>query len=884
MNMKNLKSILTVFLVMIGMQASAEELTLSVPQTIQAGQEFVVSIALENERTDYCAFKMDLQVSDGITFVQELNDDEELDYVVTLSADRKKSDHQLAMSLVEDNRLRIASFSSSNKTFKGNSGEIVTVKLKVNEDANSLQGISLIGAYFSTTEEKDVYMNDVSQVFRLPNPNGITIYVISNETPYIWSWGAANDEDLNVGEWPGENQLTFVWENPVNGEKFWAWEFRNECLPISFLFNNGMEYNTIQTGDIAGVNSDRFFYLNLDKGYCEDVSEAYGIEIPDAEVNKVTLAGNHNGWDGANDEFEVIEEGKVFRLTVDLSNYSIDDNLWRFKFRPNGQDWLGYSNVECYGDFLWEEDDNFVIDLEEMEERKFTFTLTWGGGKHADQNWKLEAVAVRDMSNIVVTEDYYLNTNDSIYNDVKNINVAMRSQGNNYWYPYNYNFGALTVSGENMLSVDNFQMAYAPYVQYITKNYGYNGRRASAVLINSAPMRADTVAINMTLMANMWQFISLPFDIKVADINWANNDQLYAIYKYDGKKRADQDMQNTWVRMTADSTLQAGVGYIWQVANSYDEETGYSEIIRCELKARNNGNKNNIFVNSNTEVKMAEYLSEFVQDRSWNLLGNPYPAYFASRAMDITSPFTVWNLTQQNYEAYSPMDDDYVFAPGEAFFFQRPLDQATITFLKEGRQTDGYSYGRVFFNGARQSEMTAKRYVFNLTLSGNELSDRTRFVINEEASLTYEMDKDASKFASMNANAVQLYTVENGVRYAINERPLGKGEIVLGMSIAKKGTYTLKLDTQVENEVILMDRLTGTEVLLNEDGYTFTAEAGKIDSRFVVRLVSGETTGISFTPILSEGKGVVYDLQGRRVKSQLKSGLYIHNGKKVVVK
>lgn len=883
--MKNLKSILTVFLVMIGMQASAEELTLSVPQTIQAGQEFVVSIALENERTDYCAFKMDLQVSDGITFVQELNDDEELDYVVTLSADRKKSDHQLAMSLVEDNRLRIASFSSSNKTFKGNSGEIVTVKLKVNEDANSLQGISLIGAYFSTTDEKDVYMNNVSQMLRLPNPDGITIYVISNETPYIWSWGAANGEDLNVGEWPGENQLSFVWENPVNGEKFWAWNFRNEHLPISFLFNNGMEYNTMQTGDITGVNSDRFFYLNLDKGYCEDVSEAYGIEIPDAEVNKVTLVGNHNGWNGEGDEFEVVETGKVFRLTIDMSNYNIEDNLWRFRFRPNGQDWLGSSNVEYDSDFIWDEWGDFVIDLEEMEERKFTFTLTWGGGKHADQNWKLEAVAVRDMSNIVVTEDYYLNTNDSIYNDVKNINVAMRSQGNNYWYPYNYNFGALTVSGENMLSVDNFQIAYAPYVQYITKNYGYNGRRASAVLINNAPMRADTVAINMTLMANMWQFISLPFDIKVSDINWANNDQLYAIYKYDGKKRADQDMQNTWVRMTADSTLQAGVGYIWQVANSYDEETGYSEIIRCELKARNNGNKNNIFVNSNTEVKMAEYLSEFVQDRSWNLLGNPYPAYFASRAMDITSPFTVWNLTQQNYEAYSPMDDDYVFAPGEAFFFQRPLEQASITFLKEGRQTDGYSYGRQFFNHARQSEMTAKRYVFNMTLSGDELSDRTRFVINEEASLSYEMDKDASKFASMNANAIQLYTVENGVRYAINERPLSKGEITLGMNIAKKGTYTLKLDTQAENEVVLTDRLTGTEVLLNEDGYTFTAEAGKIENRFVVRLGAGEATGISS---IENGKlrieNDVYDLSGRRMKSQLKSGLYIHNGKKVVVK
>ena len=42
-------------------------------------------------------------------------------------------------------------------------------------------------------------------------------------------------------------------------------------------------------------------------------------------------------------------------------------------------------------------------------------------------------------------------------------------------------------------------------------------------------------------------------------------------------------------------------------------------------------------------------------------------------------------------------------------------------------------------------------------------------------------------------------------------------------------------------------------------------------------------TGISLTPTLSEGEGVWYDLQGRRVAQPTK-GIYILNGKKVVVK
>ena len=46
-----------------------------------------------------------------------------------------------------------------------------------------------------------------------------------------------------------------------------------------------------------------------------------------------------------------------------------------------------------------------------------------------------------------------------------------------------------------------------------------------------------------------------------------------------------------------------------------------------------------------------------------------------------------------------------------------------------------------------------------------------------------------------------------------------------------------------------------------------------------------ETTGISLTPNPSpEGEGSVYTLDGRRIEQPTKSGLYIVNGRKVIIK
>jgi hypothetical protein len=60
---------------------------------------------------------------------------------------------------------------------------------------------------------------------------------------------------------------------------------------------------------------------------------------------------------------------------------------------------------------------------------------------------------------------------------------------------------------------------------------------------------------------------------------------------------------------------------------------------------------------------------------------------------------------------------------------------------------------------------------------------------------------------------------------------------------------------------------------------------------FNLDLGEGETTGLNLTPSLSQGEGACYDLSGRKINSQfsifnsqLPKGVYIQNGKKLIIK
>lgn len=482
--------------------------------------------------------------------------------------------------------------------------------------------------------------------------------------------------------------------------------------------------------------------------------------------------------------------------------------------------------------------------------------------------------------NITVLGNLKLTLPESIPTDYKpNVSVIYSSKGT--WYN---EYGSLTVNGDGVLSMSKFSMSvWDPAYEF---DY-YDRSQNYCSLVNNSHLRADSVTIDIDTKNDRWNFITLPFDVNISDIQTtATGTTNWVIRKYDGEKRAQGETSETWVRITNNDVLHAGEGYIIQGSRYIGNE--WQSWSRFHFNAINNANKNNIFRTTDITLQLNEYESEFAHNRSWNLIGNPYPCYYDTRFMDFEAPITVWNMRNNTYEAYSPTDDSYILCPGEAFFVQRPIDKANIVFSKDGRQTNRdvraiETSARA--NAHRASAANAPRTIVNLSLSDNTSTDRTRIVLNSNAALRYEMDKDASKFMSTDAMVPQIYTSFEGVNYSINERPLADETVSLGVRIGAEGLYTITLTNDVEGfNVVLEDKALNKNIVLNGgNGYTFSAGAGTYTSRFKIHFNNG-TTGIESIPNnVKENSGVYYSIEGVKIATPTKKGIYIQNGKKIML-
>ena len=440
--------------------------------------------------------------------------------------------------------------------------------------------------------------------------------------------------------------------------------------------------------------------------------------------------------------------------------------------------------------------------------------------------------------------------------------------------------GALEVRNSGTFSVADLLLRFNPAQANYYHYYSYSNTPQSSTLITDGSMRADKVGVVLALSDGYWNFISLPFDVRVGDITpdgaYATAD--WAVRRYDGAARAAVDFDNTWVKMGDDDIMEAGKGYI--IHCTY--QNSYYNYVSLYFPALNTVNKNLIFSAANRTYELAEYQSEYAHNRSWNLIGNPYPAYIEIGATDFDAPITVWN-GRGGYNAYSPIDDSYILCPGEAFFVQRPVEKGTITFSANARQSYYDVTGTTNrVKGIRESN--SERRVFNLFLSDGEHSDRTRVVINPAATMDYETERDAAKFPAMDATATQLYSMAADVQYAINERPLADGSVQLGVRFGKAGTYTFTLETKATESVLLIDEATGLTTEINStEGYTFTAQAGTADKRFRLK-IAGTADGIEHLNANSS-EGHVFTIDGKTLTTTPKTpGVYVIGGKKVIKK
>lgn len=363
-----------------------------------------------------------------------------------------------------------------------------------------------------------------------------------------------------------------------------------------------------------------------------------------------------------------------------------------------------------------------------------------------------------------------------------------------------------------------------------------------------------------------WFFITLPFDVKVGDIVCKSGSM--AIRYYDGARRAQNGTGSNWKNYSSDDIISAGTGFIIQT----------SADTTVEFYAQDNESKNYVFSNKEFVKGLAVNSSATSANRGWNLVGNPWLSYYNIHKMNFTAPITVWNGS--NYVAYSIIDDDYAIEPSQAFFVQCPDEINSISFPIDGRQMTSVIESQ---NAVRRRNIQSDRMLVDVEISDGEMSDKTRFVLNEHASVNYETTCDASKFFSMSAEVPQIYTVYDGVEYAINERPMADGVLTLGVKIPADGTYTIKAIRNQVGDVILLDKETGVQTLLNNGDYTFSASAGQTEDRFEIRFSGIIADSINKVEGEQTSDADYFNLNGQRVLNPTK-GVYVVNGKKVIVK
>lgn len=414
--------------------------------------------------------------------------------------------------------------------------------------------------------------------------------------------------------------------------------------------------------------------------------------------------------------------------------------------------------------------------------------------------------------------------------------------------------GSLIVNGDNA-------QAFGKYTQYMNI-----GETSSSLISRCKEMTSTSSQFDFFIGATSgygyWYYLCMPFDVKRSDIILPEGTAI-AVRYYDSESRATNGASGNWKDVSADAVLQTGKGYIFR--SSKEGDVGFPATEETH---------NAIFRSEAITTPLVEYAAEESANAGWNLVGNPYPCFYDIYYMDFAAPITTWDVDNRTYKAYSATDDNFVLTPLQAFFVQKPSLVEAITFQPAGRQINKtIDHSALAMRRAASSKQVQRKLV-DVSLTCADRADRTRVVVNANASDDFCADNDAVKMMAYEGTP-QIYTIAGADQLAVNEGAHRSGSVALGMYLPADDVYTIAIDRN-ELGAKLLDY--GVEV---EMPYTFSAAEGYADDRFTLTFET-TTTGINTVATDAKTDDAIYTIDGRRVSNTDKKGIYIQNHKKIV--
>lgn len=416
---------------------------------------------------------------------------------------------------------------------------------------------------------------------------------------------------------------------------------------------------------------------------------------------------------------------------------------------------------------------------------------------------------------------------------------------------------ALIVNGNN-------PQAFGNYKQHMDMEDRYTSSLISRC--NAMTSAASTLQYYFDATSSgygCWHYVCMPFDVKRSEITPLTEGRAIAVRYYDSESRATNGASGNWKDVPADSVLHMGKGYIFRINNGGSVELPATEETH-----------NAIFRSDAISTPLVQYPAVESANAGWNFVGNPYPCFYDIYYMDFAAPITVWSISNRTYSAYSAADDEFVLMPSQAFFVQKPSLVDAITFQPAGRQINKtIDHSALAMRRAARSKQVQRKLV-DVALTCADRADRTRVVVNANASDDFCADNDAVKMMAYEGTP-QIYTIAGADQLAVNEGAHRGGSVALGMYLPADDAYTIAVDRD-ELGVKLLDY--GVEV---EMPYTFSAAEGYLDDRFTLTF-EAPTTGINTVATDADADNAIYTIDGRRVSNTAQKGIYIQNHKKIV--